>query len=385
MSRPLAGTRIVDLGLYVAGPYASVPLGDLGAEVIKIEPLSGDPNRTIWRAFACCNRGKRSIALDLKTSDGLKIAKQICVSADVVHHNFRPGVMERLGLGYETLKKENPDIIVFEASAFGHTGPMAQQPGFDMILQALCGHEAHGAGEGNTPLWMRWAPVDFTGGYLGTIGMLARLYQKSRKGQGGVARSNLLDGGIFMLSELVGHADGGFSGARPMNAAQTGTHPASCLYATRDGWVAVVARSTGQQQALARTLGLEELGSKPADTWGDAEHDAIAGCLSALSTDQAVRQLRDTGVWIEPCRSDVQERLFEEAAWQDTGLVADHTRLRYERVRQLGNMARFSRTGNAVETSGLVAEPGQHTREILAQFGYGETEINDLFERKVVA
>lgn len=385
MSRPLSGIRIVDLGLYVAGPYASVPLGDLGAEVIKIEPLSGDPNRTIWRAFACCNRGKRAISLDLKSADGLKIAREICVSADVVHHNFRPGVLERIGLGYESLKAENPDIIYFEASAYGSTGPLAQSPGFDMIMQALCGHEAHGAGDGNVPLWMRWAPVDFTGGYLGTIGILAALYRRQKENRGGVVRSNLLDGGIYMLSELIRQADKTFTGVRSMNAEQTGTHPASCLYRTSDGWVAVVARSPEQHRSLALALSLNELAEIASEEWDATAHARIAEQLAALTTDQVIAQLTNAGVWAEPCRHGFQETLFSEPSWQATGMLREHTHPRYARIRHLGNMARFSNAEAPVETGGLVAEPGEHTREILGQFGYSDADIDDFYQRKIVA
>lgn len=385
MSLPLSGIRIVDIGLYVAGPYASVPLGDLGAEIIKIEPLGGDPNRTIWRAFGCCNRGKRVISLDLKSADGLELAQKICAKADVVHHNFRPGVMERIGLGYDSMSEQNPGLIFLETSAYGHTGPMAKQPGFDMILQALCGHEARGAGAGNDPMWMRWAPVDFTGGYLGAIGILAALYRRLKDGRGGVVRANLLDSGIYMLSELLRNPDRSFSGFEPLNANQTGSHPARCIYPVLDGWVAIVARSGEQAQALAQTLELDDLSDTPLSEWGTDAEERIGERLAALTTDLAVSRLRENGVWVEPCRQEFQETLFNDAAWQKTGIIKDHPHPRNGHIRQLGNMVRFSGLEPPVETGGMVAELGEHTREILAQFGYAESEIDDLYERKIVA
>ena len=385
MSLPLKGIRIVDLGLYVAGPYASVPLAEWGAEVIKIEPLSGDPNRTIWRAFACCNRGKRTISLDLKSPEGLEIAKKICISADVVHHNFRPGVMDRIGLGYETLKQENADLIYLEASAYGADGPMSSHPGFDMIMQALCGHEAHGAGKGNTPLWMRWAPVDFTGGYLGTIGMLAGLYRKARENKGSLVRSNLLDGGIFMLSELVRHADGSFSGPPELNAEQTGNTAAYRLYACTDGWIAVVAKSPAQQQALASLAGLEETDGTPATEWSSGSQEKLQAYFAALGTEAALSALREQDVWAERCRADFQETLFENPQWKKAGVVREHSHPRNEHIRQIGNVVRLSGVDQVPESSGLVAEPGQHTREILRQFAYSEEDIEDFYSRKIVA
>jgi len=385
MNRPLEGIRIVDLGLYVAGPYASVPLGDLGAHVIKIEPLSGDPNRTIWRAFACCNRGKRVISLDLKLPEGLAIAQQICGAADVVHHNFRPGVMDRIGLGYESLREKNPDLVYLEASAFGNQGPMSAQPGFDMIMQALCGHEAHGAGAGNTPMWMRWAPVDFTGGYLGTIGILAALYRRTRQGVGGVVRSNLLDGGIYMLSELLRNTDGSFTGVYPLNSEQTGTSPARSLYACMDGWIAVVARSPEQERALAGIAGLDEAAETPAAQWSEASQKAVTLFLAGLNSEQAVSRLRKSGVWAESCRQDFQATLFEDEAWKDSGVLREHSHPRNGHIRHIGSMMRLSDGGMPPESGGMVAEPGQHTREILAEFGFSADQIDDLYARKVVA
>jgi len=385
MSRPLEGVRIIDLGLYVAGPYASVPLAELGAEVIKIEPLGGDPNRTIWRAFACCNRGKRNISLDLKSPEGLEIARKICISADVVHHNFRPGVMDRIGLGYDTLKEENPQLVYLEASAYGADGPMSKHPGFDMIMQALCGHEAHGAGEGNVPLWMRWAPVDFTGGYLGTIGILAGLYRKAREEKGSRVQGNLLDGGIFMLSELVRGKDGSFSGTLPLNAEQTGTGPAYRLYACQDGWIAVVARSPDQQQALAQFASLKESAGCPASDWSIDSQQQLISHFAGMNAKQAISALRERGIWTERCRDDFQEALFENPAWKHSGVVREHDHPRNERVRQIGNTVRLSDVGPLPEYSGMVPEPGQFTREILQQFGYAESSIEDFYTRKIVA
>ena len=203
MSHLLSNILIVDLGVAVAGPLASIPLVDLGANVIKIEPVGGEIGRPVWRPFASYNRGKRAMVLNLKNEHGSGIATTICKKADVIVHNFRPGVINRLGLGYEALSEENPGLIMLANSAYGDTGPMAKHPGFDMLLQAFSGQEQRNAGEGNPPLWMRWAPIDIATGYLGAIGILSALYRRQKTGKGGIVNTNLLNTANFLLSELI--------------------------------------------------------------------------------------------------------------------------------------------------------------------------------------
>lgn len=378
MKLPLTGTKIIDLGMYVAGPYTSVPLADFGADVIKIEPISGDPNRGIWRSFACTNRGKRSIAMDLKTPEGLAIAKKICLQADVIHHNFRPGVAERLGLGYKDLKEQKPGLIYLETSAYGDTGPMSKLPGFDMMMQAMCGHESACAGNGNAPLWLRWAPMDFTGGYLGTIGILAALYRKLKTGEGGVIKTNLLNGGLFIQSELIRDSDGQFKGIDALNNSQTGTSPAQSLYRTATGWIAVVACSKEQKAALAELAGVEP-------TSLEDSFETIAGYFAALDADTALQQLAAKNIWCELCREDVENAVFNTQPWADTGIARSYPHGPNGNVRQLGNMVRLSDVSGTPETSGRTPALGEDTREILIGLGFSNDDIDGLYQRKIVA
>ncbi len=375
MKAPLQNMRVVDLGMYVAGPYASVPMADLGADVIKIEPLTGDPQRNLWRPFACCNRGKRSILLDLKQPEGIGIARKICLSADVVSHNFRPGVAERLGLGHDDLKEGNPGLTYMESSAYGDTGPMSKLPGFDMIIQAMCGLESHCGGEDNDPLWLRWAPVDFTGGYLGTIGMLAGHFRRLRSGGGGRLCVNLLDSGLMLNSELLQNSDQSFDGATTINSTLTGNHPAQSIYQAKDGWVAIVARSADQQRALQRTL----------DLTADFSHDDLAGAAARHDTGELLSLLHEAGVWAERCRDDFEAILFNSDAWEQAGLLRDHPNGPWGVTRQIGNCLRFSDMEPDRERAGRVPEAGEDTREILAEFGYDEAHIDDLYVRNIVA
>jgi len=182
--RPLDGVRVVDFGAFVAGPFASLVMADLGAEVIKVETPAGDPNRSIFRSWSPVSRGKRAISVDLKHPEGLALAKKICMKSDIITSNFRTGVSARLGIDPASLHAAKPELIVLESPAYGSSGPLAERAGFDLVMQALCGHEYRAGGKGNEPLWNRTSMVDYGGGLLGAIGALAALYHRARTGEG---------------------------------------------------------------------------------------------------------------------------------------------------------------------------------------------------------
>jgi crotonobetainyl-CoA:carnitine CoA-transferase CaiB-like acyl-CoA transferase len=236
---PLSGLRVVDFGAFVAGPFSGVVLADLGAEVVKVEATTGDPNRSIFRAYTAANRGKRAITIDLKTPEGVRIAQQLCTGADVVMNNFRPGVSTRLGIDAKTLHALKPELIVLESVAYGAAGPRAEGAGFDMCFQALCGHDYRAGGVGNAPLWNRTSMVDFAAALIGAVAVLQRLYLRDRTGEGAQVGAGLMNTGLYLLSELIQHPSGRFEGALSVNHEQTGYHPSEQLYETSDGWLAM--------------------------------------------------------------------------------------------------------------------------------------------------
>jgi crotonobetainyl-CoA:carnitine CoA-transferase CaiB-like acyl-CoA transferase len=382
---PLAGVRVIDLGMYVAGPYVSVTLGDLGARVIKIEPLGGEPGRVYFRGLAACNRGKRAIAVDMKTAEGVEIVRRICQTADVVHHNFRPGVSTRLGVDASTLHQSKAELIVLETPGYGPTGPKAERPGFDMIFQAYCGHEYHAAGEGNPPLWYRFAIVDFAAGMLGAVAVLGALYRRRRTGQGAALTVSLFDTGIYLLSELLKNSDGSTGGVGRMNSAQTGFHPAESLYQTKDGWIAVAARDDAMATALARVLGCREVARRPRGRWGETERSAIARALREVSTSDAERMLREAGVWVQRCRTDAARELLSSCALRalGTSLVGKHPK--YGETLQIGPCVSLSATPFDTANRDGIPALGEHTREVLHELGYAAADVDALYARKVVA
>jgi len=378
---PLKGVRIIDFGSFAAGPHASVILGDLGADVIKVERLDGDPMRRGFHHFAASNRGKRSIAIDGKHPDGLTVIQRLCARADAVHHNFRPGVSKKLGIDAATLKAINPAIVVLESSAYGERGPKSMMPGFDSVFQGICGHQSVASGKGNPPGLYRFAPIDYGTGMLGAVGLMLGLTQRQRFNSGAEAHESLLNTGIYMISELVRQADGRFIGVPQTSADQLGVHPAESLYQTQDGWIAVAARSEAMAKQFAAAVHLRL--ENPRSAWGDTEYTALKARLRELSTTQALDALRAAGVWVAECQPGITA-VLDDPAMEACGLVLRSQLKTIGHARQVGRAVNFASRKLPVEGRSYLPDIGEHTREILADHGFSSAEINDLVERGIV-
>jgi len=311
----------------------------------------------------------------------LALAKTISVSADITTNNFRTGVSARLGIDPASLHAEKPELIVLESPGYGSSGPLADRAAFDMVMQALCGHEYRAGGRDSDPLWNRTSMVDYTGGFLGALGALAALYHRARTGEGASISCALLSGGIFLLSELVQHPDGSFAGAAPLNASRTGFIPAEALYEAADGWIAIAARGEAAGAAVAQVLGLE-LPGNPLD-WGDAEAVLITEAVRARPAVALVAALEAAGAWAELCRQNVELETLEDPELRATNTVQTTIHPQFGEVRELGAMLRFSRSKAGSDRHAPVL--GEHTREVLAELGKSEAEIAEMMERKVVA
>lgn len=380
--RPLEGITVVDFGMFAAGPYSSVVLADLGANVIKVEAPTGDPNRGVFRAFSSCNRGKRSIALDMKTPEGRELAFKLCTSADIVTNNFRTGVSARLGIDAKSLQRAKPELIVLESAAYGPTGPKCERAGFDMAFQAFCGHEYRAGGKDNPPLWNRTSMVDYAGGMLGAIAILRALYERSLNGSGAELSVALMNAGISILSELIQLPDGSFTGARQINHEQTGYHPAEQMYQAADGWIAVSARSDAMAKIFAQTLGLGALAAKPRASWSDDDAAAIAKAIKPQTSRDLLAALDKAGVWAEACRQGEAAITLNDPRLiaAETVHVAPHPEL--GEIHEVGALVGFSRSRNG--GTGSTPLKGEQTRDILRDMGYADDAIQSLFDRKVV-
>src|SRR5436853_3791621 len=183
MTYALEGVRVLDFGIFLAGPFTDRLLADLGADVIKVEEVTGDPGRGLGANSTCVNKGKRSLAVDLKTPEGLAIIRRLVPRVDVVHHNMRLGVAERLGIGYAQLKALNPRLVYCHSSGYGATGPRAYNPTFEPLHSALSGMLALTGGEGNEPMTYL-THMDFGVGLNAALAILMALIERERSGEG---------------------------------------------------------------------------------------------------------------------------------------------------------------------------------------------------------
>lgn len=379
---PLSGIRVIDLGNFIAGPFASKHLADYGADVIKIEPPGGLANLTGLRNVWVSNRGKRSISVDMKAPEGAAITRRLCENADVVHHNFRLGVAERLNLDPASLRESRADLVTLQTRAYGAAGPKAARPGFDMVMQALSGHEVRAGGQGNKPMWYRSALLDFATGTLGAIAILVGLYNRARTGQGADADSSLLNTALFMMSELIQTSDGEFAGAPVLNEERTGVHPAEQLYQTRNGWIAVAARTEAMAQAFATAIGAGDLGAR--NDWSQDQAARIAECIATFDTDTLLARLDAAGVWAERCVEGGWTNMRDDTTARRQNLVISAPDTTYGEVTStFGPLVTLSTW--TPET--FVSSPahGEHTRTILEDLGFDAEAISNLYADKIVA
>lgn len=311
---PLAGVNVIDLTQHLAGPFASQILGDLGARIIKIEPLQGDSTRDIGPYFAdglsayffSTNRNKESVCLNLKTEGGKEAFLSLVANADVVIENFRPGTLEKLGIGYETLSGVNPKIVVCAITGFGQDGPYVNHPAFDIIVQALSGGMSLTGEQGGKPVRSGLPIGDLCAGMYGVIGVLTGLFRRSVEGHGAYyVDVAMLDTQVSLLSYvasyyLIGGAIAGLQGRGHMSI------PTYRAYTCSDERDVVVAANTERMwQSMCKALDLPELVNDPrfVDNKDRLEHRAeldtiLESAIASISSSDILRLFSDAGV---PC------------------------------------------------------------------------------------
>lgn len=268
---PLAGVRVLDFTRVLAGPAASLALADMGAEVIKIEPPgTGDETRTFppirdgeSHYFLSVNRGKKSIVVDLKSEAGVALVKDLAAKCDVVVENYRPGVMDRLGLGYDALSAVNPRLIYCAISGYGQTGPLKDNPSFDIVLQAMSGALSMNGDPDGLPTKLGIPMGDLVGGINGPIAVISALYERERTGQGRFIDVSLMDGLIGLLGYIAQLAF--FTGKDPQR--QGSQHPNLVPYgifpAAQDGSIVVACLTPGFWGRICKSIGRPELTDDP--------------------------------------------------------------------------------------------------------------------------
>ncbi len=383
--KALEGVVLIDFGQYLAGPFAPMIMGDLGADVIKVEPITGDGMRMVNQPFMGCSRGKRDIGLNLKTEPGKEIALKLVAKADIVHHNMTKGVANRLGIGYDACKAVNADVVYCNTYAYGLVGPQSHFGGLDPLFQAAAGleYEAGPVEAGNKPLYLRFGMTDTANAMLSVVGCLSALYHQRRTGEGQELWTSLLDGAVMLASDAM-LADGTPVVRPKLDGDQCGIDALYRLYRTQDGWIQIAAVEERHWTGLCAALGLTELAddARFATRAARAEHrqqleSLLAPALAAKTSIVTSRVLDSFGVPNEvPRDMNAGEAVLFDADNVRLGLVAEYEHPIMGVMRQFGNLIQFS------ETPGHIRGPaplvGEHTREILDWLGYGEAEMDDL-------
>jgi crotonobetainyl-CoA:carnitine CoA-transferase CaiB-like acyl-CoA transferase len=405
---PLEGVRVLDFTERMQGPYGTQILADLGAEVIKVErrvslTVDGrpderygpngrygqDPADTSFYAagFLAANRNKKSVTVDLKNSEGKAVIERLVEQSDVVYENFRPGVMDRLGIGYQDCARINPSVIYASAYGFGSDGPYLRRPGQDVLVQAIGGFGAMNAAADGRPTPVGMSITDLLGGMNGAIAVLAALRHRERTGEGQRVEVNLLASAIAAQSEQavhflntdVGEPDRGtVMHAHPYIPAPYG------FYATKDGYLAL---SSGRQiPELSRILGLPELTTDPRFITPSARNDHREAFEKLL--EEALQQ-KTTAEWLELMDPDemfvAPVKTFGDAFTDEQvvqqGMVATIDSPVGE-LRLPAPPYKLSRTPASVRTA--PPRHGEHTEEVLEAAGFSRDDIDRLRDRKAI-
>lgn len=377
MSGPLSGVKVLDLSRVLAGPYCTALLADLGAEIIKLEPPAGDDYRHVGpfkdgesALFTLNNRGKKSIALDLKKPADLKLAQDLAARADVLVENFRPGVAARLGLGAEAMRDVNPRLIYCSISGFGQEGPFTDLPAYDLVVQAMSGLMAATGEQGGAPLKTGESMADLIAGLFASWSIMAALVQRGATGQGATLDIAMYDALFSMLT--TSHAQHFYGGVLPGRVGNR--HPLSTpfgCFKTSDGQVVIAVLNGGQFQRLASLIGKPEIADDPrfASDSSRTEHEPalraqIEEWSGALTTEEAVAALASHGLPTAPIWDIAQAAANEHTAAR--GLVSELAHPVLGKAPVIGQPVRFDSVKHVAATS--APRLGGDIEAVLKQF-----------------
>ena len=390
LAAPLEGVTVLDLGLAIAGPYGTQILSDLGAQVIKINALYD----TYWHSnhiAYMANRGKRSIALDLKDPRAMQVLRQLVQKADVVQHNMRYDAAERLKIDYESLKAINPKLIYCHTRGF-ESGPREGLPGNDQTGACLAGvqYEDGGMAGGGKPLWSLTSLGDTGNGFLSAIAIIQALYQRERTGQGQFCDTSIVNAHLLNSSYAVARPDGsGFERPR-IDAQQLGFGATNRLYETRDGWLCIVLARAEDWDRFCIATGLHGLAADARFATAALRSRNNAALAPILESKLRERPAAEWFALLDaaqvPCEvSDPKFALglHEDAEFKARGWVAAYEHPFVGRLNQVGLLFDLSETPGRVQGPPLIV--GQHSREILAELGYSAEQIEALCKDCVLA
>lgn len=391
---PLSGIRVLEVGNYMAAPFCGMQLADLGAEVIKVEhPDGGDQVRLSaplvegeGSAFMRLNRNKRSIALDLKTTQGKEIFRKLVATADVIVENLRPGTMTDLGLEYESLRGINSRLVYVAASGWGQDGPLRDQPGMDIMAQARSGlMSITGTAEGD-PVKIGVPICDLVCALYGALAAVSALYARRETGAGQYIDVSLLEAGVSLAIWEAGSFFATGAIPKPSGSAHQSAAPYQAFRAA-DGWLTIGATTKFNWSALCRVLGLDSLLEDKRYLDSNLRHrnrEALAATIEAVIVSQSTAHwlavLGDAGVPCAPIQNFGQ--VFNDPHLLARGYFWDAPHPTAGSVRQLGSPMRFSETPVRHGDAGPLL--GEDSAALLGELGYDAAEVTSLVEKHVV-
>ena len=385
-SGPLAGLKVLELAQIMAGPTCGSLLADLGADVIKVEKMpGGDDTRRYAEpqvngesaAFMMMNRNKRGVAVDLKTEGGRDVLERLAANADVLVENYRRGALDRLGLGFEALHALNPALIYCSISGYGRTGPAADKGGFDLIAQGVSGLMSITGEPGGPPAKVGSPVTDLNAGILAALGIVSAYVHRLKTGEGQLVDTSLFEAGIHQTAwqAAIFFATGVSPG--PGGSAHVLAAPYQA-FPTRDGWITIGGANQANWERIAKVVGAPELIVDPrfADNSARMANREVLAALLAdrlcqRSTSEWLRELDAAGIPAGPIQSIGEMTADPQTLARDMVVELDHPVA--GATRALGLPLKLSGTPGAVRRPAPTF--GQHTREVLAECGYAEAEI----------
>ncbi|OYR19376.1 CaiB/BaiF CoA transferase family protein [Brucella thiophenivorans] len=383
----LTGYRVLDCSIAMAGPFAAQRLGDLGADVVKVEPTTGEWQRHVAAggaegnqinvSFLSLNRNKRSLAVDLKSPDGKQVLLDLVKTADVFLQNYRPGVAKRLGVDYESLSKINPKLIYVSISGYGEDGPYVNRPGQDLVLQGMSGAMLSAGREGEAPTAAGQYLVDAITAYTAFEGALAALLHRERTGEGQLVQVNMLDAiTTIQMQELSVFTVGGKPQTRSAEPhAHVYIRAPYGAFATSDGFIIV---AFPKLKTLGEVIGEDSFltMNDEVDTW--ARRDEIFAKtrekLKTKTSAEWLELLRAADIWCGPVYG--YGDLVEDEQIKHNGTFVEYEHPTEGKVKTPGFPIRFSKTPSTVDRGAPIT--GQDTRDILAEAGYATDKIDAL-------
>lgn len=392
MTGALSGIKIADFTQLYQGPLATQILSDMGAEVIKIEPSKGDFFRN-WAlgdgyiegesiSFMSVNRNKRSIVLDLKSANGVEIAKKIVSKSDVVIENFRPGVMDRLGLGFDDLFKINSEIIYCASSGYGTSGPYMDYPGQDLLIQAITGTMWLNGRLDDPPIAVGFGLADVTGGLHIVMGTLAAVIERSISGRGQRVDVNLLNSQLTMLThEATYFANTHETPQRPKaNSIGAYTGAPLGIYQTKDGYIVIAMMSISKLATLIGASEFFDMDSSNEIPRRAEIHSKFESIFKKAINEEWLIKLRSADVWCAPVKSFDQMIVDEQVVWNKMIQEIDHPLVGPFKI--IGPSIEFSRTPSSVRLPPPLL--GEHSTVILSELGFSEDEVKGFLDSGAV-